>query len=337
MISNMIMTNSTVKTRASQYEFLRIISIYMVLFQHANFYSLGRPDEVSWESFLTCFGQSVSIIGVNIFILISGYFGVNFNLNKLLNIAFQCIYCVIPISLIAFFTNHISINNFAEGFRYFWPFGFWYIVAYVGLIIFSPLVNKGLSTLNKVQYRWLIGAILAYTFLFDCILADNTIALNGGYTALWLIILYIIARYIRTYGLKISLRNCIYIFITCVILKAILLLYHINGTRYTNPLTLLASLSFFYAFTYIEIKNHFINVIAASTLMVYLLNMHPIIIKLYVGFFRNLYLNYGLASFEIQRLLYCAAFFIIAILYDRTRIFIWERLPISSKKFKQIF
>lgn len=331
------MTNSTVKPRASQFELLRIIAIYLVLFQHANFYSLGRPEEISWTSLLSCFEQSTSIIGVNLFILISGYFGVNFNFSKLLNLSFQCAYCMVPISLIALYNGIISIRNFGEGFFYFWPFGFWYVVAYFGLMIFSPLVNIGISKLNKNQFHWLIGAILTYTFIFDCILADNTIALKGGYTALWLIILYIIARYIRIYGLKISLPNCIFIFIICIVLKTLFLLYHINGTRYTNPLTLIASLSFFYSFTYIKLNNKLINTIAASTLMVYLLNMHPVIIKLYVGFFRNLYLNYGLASFEIQRLLYCAAFFIIAILYDRTRIFIWERLPISSKKFKQIF
>lgn len=331
------MTSSTVNPRASQYELLRIIAIFLVLFQHANFYSLGRPDAVSWEAFISCFEQSTSIIGVNIFILISGYFGIYFNFNKLLNLTFQCLYCIVPVSLTLLYCDVISIRNFGEGFLYFWPFGFWYIVAYFGLIIFSPLINHGISKLTKEQYHWLIGAILTYTFLFDCILADNTIALNGGYTALWLIILYIIARYIRTFGLRISLQGCIFIFIVCVLLKAFLLLYHINGTRYTNPLTLIASIAFFYAFTYIKLNNRLINAIAYSTLMVYLLNMHPAIIGLYTNFFKHLYLEHSLFSFEILRLLYCLVFFAIAIFYDRTRIFIWERLPISSKKFKKIF
>ena len=67
--------------RASNFELLRILAMLLILVLHANFLAFRFPtNEAIHAQPLTSLGQvwseALAIVGVNVFVLISGYFGI---------------------------------------------------------------------------------------------------------------------------------------------------------------------------------------------------------------------------------------------------------------------
>ena len=68
--------------RNANHEMLRLIAIYMIVFIHANMYLGQFCQGASW-SFFNGLVNGVCNTGVSCFILISGYYGVRFDIRKL--------------------------------------------------------------------------------------------------------------------------------------------------------------------------------------------------------------------------------------------------------------
>ena len=88
--------------RKSNMELLRIISMFMILLLHANFYTFKAPTDIGVQSFLRIATQSATIIGVNLFVLITGYFGTSFKLTKIFGLIFQVLFAVVPVTIILY-------------------------------------------------------------------------------------------------------------------------------------------------------------------------------------------------------------------------------------------
>lgn len=85
------------KERQSNIELLRIIAMFLVLLVHANFYSLGvvTPQDIrafSLDSVLKVFFEAISINCVDIFVLISGWFGIRASFKGGCKFLFQCFF-----------------------------------------------------------------------------------------------------------------------------------------------------------------------------------------------------------------------------------------------------
>ena len=98
------MTTTSVQ-RSSNIELLRILAMFLVLVHHANILSIGIP---SWaecvsapgNTFFRFFIQSLAIVAVDVFVLISGWFGIKPSLKKLLALLFQVFFFTLTIPLV---------------------------------------------------------------------------------------------------------------------------------------------------------------------------------------------------------------------------------------------
>lgn len=86
-----------VKVRESNFELLRNLAMFMVLVIHANFVSLPRPltDELVSSPGPTAFRyyiESLGIVCVDVFVLISGWFRVNTNARSVIGFVFQVLF-----------------------------------------------------------------------------------------------------------------------------------------------------------------------------------------------------------------------------------------------------
>ena len=68
--------------RLSNIELGRNISMFMILMLHANFVALGYPTGFDFASspistIIRCFFEALSISSVNVFVFISGWFGIH--------------------------------------------------------------------------------------------------------------------------------------------------------------------------------------------------------------------------------------------------------------------
>lgn len=77
------------KTRNSSIELLRILCIFGIIFMHTIAYGGDELSQIN--RYLLIFANCFTNLGVTCFMLISGYFGVRFNLQKLIKLDLMAI------------------------------------------------------------------------------------------------------------------------------------------------------------------------------------------------------------------------------------------------------
>ena len=112
----MIIKTTMQKIRNSNIELLRIIAMVMILGLHVNFLAIKIPSTQDitsspLQSFIRLFAEYACIVGVNIFVLISGWFGINYKTKGLCNFLFQSLFFSLMIFLVFALTGNIEINR----------------------------------------------------------------------------------------------------------------------------------------------------------------------------------------------------------------------------------
>lgn len=215
--------------------------------------------------------------------IISGYFGTKFKFKTLVSFIVQAVFY----SSATYILYHIILSpeNFSASnlIKSFFPLTYpvwWFLNAFVGVYLLSPIINKGLDSLKAYQSGALI-LVLIYLF-FSYPLTGYNMYTGAGSGFVAMLIVYIIARYCGKYipNIKRSTVLCISIYIIAVILVLICLksgrgLLAWRLVSHNSLLVLLAPLFFFYTFKKIKLNSSIINKIAPLTFGIYLVHETP--------------------------------------------------------------
>lgn len=199
------------KTRDSNIELLRMLAMFLVLLVHADFFSLGTPtlqdiQTNTLDSALRIFFEALSIVCVNVFVLISGWFGIRPSLKGVSNFIFQCLFFLIGLYVVTLIigTSTLSLKGIAGCFAA--TELNWFIKAYLLLYILSPVLNAFVESANRKVFRNVLIAYFAFVCTYGWIGAAKF--MMGGYTTLFFIGLYLLARYMRIYQPNITKFKC---------------------------------------------------------------------------------------------------------------------------------
>lgn len=138
------------------------------------------------------------IIAVNLYALLSGYLCINrrWNIQRYVELWITvCFYSII------LFIPGILIGEQMLGIRRTLLLinpctsCYWYFNAYTGLFVIIPFLNRGLNSLSQRDYRNLIFLLLLFYSLLGC--WQPAQMAQNGYTAIWLIILYVVGGYVK--------------------------------------------------------------------------------------------------------------------------------------------
>lgn len=337
------------RQRQSNIELLRIISMFLVLLVHADYFSLGNPTindihAKPLDAFLRIFFESVSIVCVNVFVLISGWFGIRPTFKGLSNFLFQCIFFLSGLYIITLLLgmNELSLKGIAGCF--FATKLNWFIKAYLLLYILSPVLNAFVETTSRRKFKIILIGFFAFTCTYGWIGVAGFML--QGYTTLFFIGLYLLARYIRIYTPRLYSYSpltyffayaCSVIFVTLVeFLMPTLFNYKIpfDLFSYISPTTIWGSLCLLLCFTKINIQNKVINWCAISCFAVFLIHVSPSTLWHFKDFFIWLHNNVATISFWAITFIVLSFIFITAILVDKIRIFVWSKI---ANKFDTYF
>lgn len=298
------------QNRNSSIELLRIIAMVMIVFHHFCVHGGFEYDCESiniprlWYNFISMGGK----IGVNIFILISGYFliedkGYSLNWKRLARFWGQVFFYSTTITLFCQFLGigSVGISRIA---RAFFPIIFrykWFASTYFVLYLMHPFLNKFLRNLNRKEHQVLLICLL----ICWCIIPTLTTRDFEGNNFLWFVCLYCVAAYIRVYGLNPKYESKHY-FVMWIILSlltyctslifSVLSMIDDRFTPYISyfygqeMLTVfLISISLYMAFTTLRMSySKWINMIASTTFGIYLIHDHDILrTYLWQDFFKN--------------------------------------------------
>lgn len=329
----------TTGPRQSNFELLRILAMFLVLVVHADFWAIGAPN---YEDFISTplnawtrtIIESAAIVCVNVFILISGWFGIKPSFKGLANFLFQCAYFLFGIYLIMLITGRstLTIRAIAECFSI-TPIN-WFIKSYIGLYIVSPILNAFIDKASRLQFT---GTLIAF-YVFQTIWGWSGAAkyFEQGYSAFSFMGLYLLSRYVKLFVNQDVSKWGGVIYLICILLNSVLLYattrWHLSivDFSYINPLIVIGALGLLMFFTRTRIKigvNRHINYIGASAFAVFLIHTNPNVgSPIFKPFIYQLYSYFDGILCLVVIFTALVLIFALAILVDQPRKWLWKQI-----------
>lgn len=322
--------------RDSNIELLRIVAMILVVLLHANYFSLGgikisHIETVTPQLITKAFAEQLCIICVNVFILISGWFGIRPSLKGGLSLLYQVAFFHILIVLATFSLGEtVSISSTILGF-YFGAL-YWFVVAYLILYAIAPVLNAFTETANAKLHLSVLAIFFFLEFSYGWIYSYGHF--GNGYSAISFIGLYLLARFLYKYSSKIKIFNLntsknllLYLFFTIIPVILLFTTKHDFGTiNYSSPFVILASVFFFLAFTKLHFSNKVINYISISTFSIYLVHCHPLIAPHFKELMRNAYNSLGGGLYIVFAIIFALCYGSCCVILDKVRIWTWNLL-----------
>ena len=278
------------KIRKANIELLRIVLMLLIVAHHyvvnSGITSLFDNNNITINMVYLQFLGFAGKIGINCFVLITGYFMItsNITLKKFLKLFLEVKFYTISIYFIFVITRYqeFLIKDFIKIIFYeiFWA-GKGFSSTYIIFFLFIPFINILLNNLNKRKHKLLIILTLFY---FSIISTFTKINDTWNYLG-WLITVYIVGAYIRLYPNKyfISKKLNIITFLIFSLLAFISILiidylnlkvsyyYFVNEAH--KLLAILIAVSLFLIFNNLEITySKIINTISRATFGVLLIH-----------------------------------------------------------------
>ena len=288
--------------------------------------------------------NAFTIVAVNCYVLISGYFGINPNKKKFWNLITICAFYSVGHYLVyAFLNDTFNIKTFLYSFL---PFshsqGLWFVTCYIGLFLISPLLNAAVGYLNeKKNSEWfkVLGGLAIITFYFGYLW--RTELNHNGFNLVNFIFLYMIGRYLNVKNTFIQKRlkklHLLAGYLVCTFITAslgiFLLLY--KGTsdymfywvwRYNSPFVILGAVSLFMFFNSFTFRKRWINYIATSTFSVYLIHENCHVNTLLYDYVREFSNGMNIVTLICILLVVALAVFVACIIIDSVRIVLFTTI-----------
>lgn len=279
--------------------------------------------------FIKAFAEQLCIISVNVFILISGWFGIRSSLKGGISLLYQVAFFHILIILFAFSLGEtISISSIVWGF-YFGAF-YWFVVAYLILYTLSPVLNAFAETANARLFVSVLVIFFFFEFTYGWLWGYG--GYQGGYSAISFIGLYLLARFLYKYSSRIKIFNLnttknllLYLFFTIIPVILLFTTKHDFGTiNYSSPFVISASVFFFLAFTKLHFSSKTINYISVSTFSIYLIHCHDLITPHFKDLMRNAYDSLGGGLYMLFAILFAVCYGLCCVILDKARIWTWN-------------
>lgn len=297
--------NSGPSGRLANLELLRIIAMMLVVVLH--FWGKGgwlmalTGQELPRRGYLVWGIEALAIVAVNVYMLLSGYFLTEstFKVKRLVGLLLQIWFYSVCIGIVAAAFGYLP----EEGFTIYYlvqlclPVStghYWFMTAYVTMYLFAPLLAQGVKRLSKKQFQTVLLLLLLVFCVMKSVIPVKLAADMRGYDGIWYLCVFLVAAYIRLYGLP-FFRNAwrsLLVYLACAagifgvtfLLRAV---YLRTGKLesvlticydYNHILVLLASVAFFYLFYHIRLPegrfSRLVCRVAPCTLGVYLLHEH---------------------------------------------------------------
>lgn len=330
-----------INERLSNIELLRILAIFGVLLGHSIGFTLGLPssEEIRGaflKSFFSVMLTSIYLGGVNIFVLISGWFGIKATKRGLSKFLFQVFFLLWGIFLvaIAFHQASFSISDIRNAFGL--TSGYWFVMAYLGLYILSPVLNAFVEGATKKQFQFLLITF----YLFQCFYSWTTSYVNyfGGYSIVLFCGLYLTARYFRIYPINLVKKHALLFYICSILIISCFACFGLftlgnalRMLRYDNPLVIFSCLSILVFFSTIHLQRNYINILATGCFAVYIIHFNPYVFPLFKQMILNINQQYSGFFYGIILSLFLLAVYLLCFCIDRIRYFIWNHFISLTK------
>lgn len=303
------------KERQSNFELLRIVAMLFIVCHHlvikgADTCGYVTPYTYEKDGLIGIFINSFVVGGVNLFVLISGYFGIRKLLQPLLKLGVDLVLYGLIAYVLGVLLFHIDFS--ISGIAHAIDVHNWFVIHFAMLVLMSPILEAALQGKSSIiLIKWML-LLLIINVVFGYILGYVNI---NGYNYINFILLYVMARYIRilkdeqnkTIETISKYSLFVYILSALLLVAGAMLLYHLghfhNSVKYfgyNNPLILLSALALFCCFSSLKIHSKAINTIATGMFGVFLMHTPPEIIPIRNQYSSVIFKSYGYAGLLLE-------------------------------------
>ena len=342
---------SSVSERNHGIDLLRIVSMFMVLLLHILGHggvlkatAPGTPQNTAaWTL------ETLAYCAVNCYALISGYVGIRgkYKYSNFALIWLQTVFYTLIITTLFFAFSDVPLvkGSFTRALLPVKSSSYWYLTAYACMFFFIPALNTLVNSLQKKQaFAIVITVIVLFTVLSTFAKSEllsfkvnDLFVTSGGYSPLWLCLLYIIGAFISKYqdSFKIKPIICfaLYFLLSVITLLEKLFVKKSVLINYTSPTVLFCAILLLIGFSQLKCKfgKKIISFFAPLSFSVYLIHENSLV--------RNEFITERfskLASFSALKLIICVVFaaaviYIVCSAIDLIRHYLFKGLKLKAR------
>lgn len=296
------------RERETGIDILRIVAMLMVVMQHCLLHGTLLNHGTDAHRIITDTVYTFCRIAVNVYAAITGYVCIKskFRLGRILLLYLQVFfYSAVLLSAVCAIQN-VSMGEWV--YKRFFPISngtYWYFTSYFCVALLIPFLNAGLNHLNKAQHRLLIlvcGILFSLISIGGSLLSKNDpMRAGSGYSAIWLIVMYVMGAYIKLYPEDIKKKYAyLTVYFGCMIISALLrrgavlistseVSYTSYPVSYVSPLMYIGTFCLVAFFSKVKLPKwrpglkKFIAYASTLTFGVYLIHDNPFIREYYMS------------------------------------------------------
>lgn len=313
------------KKRNSSIELYRIIATFTVLIVHFNGWFVGGMRGFDYHH-PTLFGagqmiiEALTCICVNMFLIISGYFGIRLKLTSVLRLCILLALIYVPFYIVdAVLGGAFSVKALISKLFVISNAGY-FIQGYMMLMFFSPVLNSFVEKYGRMILPWVL-LFVGIEFWFETVREVDNFGFNSGYSIIHFVLMYMVARCIALYKEELLVLPIKYWVFGYEVSTMIICFMFIDGLEctfaYSNPVVIASSICTFIPFLYRDWNNRFVNWVAGGTLSVYIIQVTDPVCGLLVKLDNYFLENYSYLLYLLLCGLVIFLTFIFSVVYQK--------------------
>lgn len=328
------------KSRDSNMELLRLVAMLLVMVIHASYRALPSPtpDSIAAapvSSLLQIITESFSVMAVNVFVMLSGWYGIRLRWNRLAELFFQVLFFgILCLGVLYAFTGVLP-ENAAKSILMLGEKDYWFIKTYIALYLCSPVLNAFVEKATSKQMALLLASLFTFQWAFGWVF-EATSWLKAGYSLPSFMCLYLLARYISLHRPRFSQHSpwrdlAVYIAVCSIVAAAFFFLkryFNLGGLLffYNSPTTIVSATALLLFFSKLKLHSRVINWLAVSALAVYLTHSSSFVGRFYDQQILAWHENVSRPQFILDAFILIVCVFFGSILIDKLRLMLWQPL-----------
>lgn len=275
------------RERNSSIELLRILAIFGIVVMHTN--AAVMKECYGINQIWTQIENGVFNAGVSVFVLISGFYGIRRNKNKIITLWTTVVLYSMISAMVGYILMGESVKSLITAAIPISTNRYWFISCYIILMLFAPYINRVIESISQPQFTRLL-VLMSVAFLLSPTLLYYSVLGGGGKNIVNMLLLYFLGAYIHKYNLHNLVNKKVLLRILFIITTLNILLNlavsmatgggqaHIPFARDCSAFIVVEAVAITLLFVKTTLHSEIVNIVASHVFAVYL----------FEGAFRNI-------------------------------------------------
>lgn len=314
------------KLRNSSIELFRILATFLVLIVHLNGWMAGGlvewndPDIPMIHKVCQLIIQSLSVVCVNCFLVISGWYGIKLKFVSVWKMWVMLFSIYVPFYFASYFfgSTQFSILGLATKILAF-PCESYFVQNYLMLMFISPILNTFIET-KKEKLTVFAFCLFSIEVIMESVFQNKCLYIENGYSLFHFVTMYMLARTASMHKERILKVKKLWWIMGYFACAALVCLLHFSPYKhtwaYSNPIIIAESFMLFFPFLYRTFHNRYINWVAGSTLAIYIIQVTSPVSGLLFKYDQFAVANLPYTTYLPLLFGFCILFFAVCLIYN---------------------